>query len=1487
MPFGNTLLMGKIKKISRFIIRYLIILVVILTALFLSLKSPAVQTWLGKQIVSRINTRTGIEISFDRLKITLLNRVKVENFLVLDQSHDTLIYSSDITVGIRGILRRDKSLRLGRIIANNPIIGLRPDSSGNLNVMHYLSILAPRDTSNSKNFVSVNQVKIINGKLRYIGKREAKAPFNNFSLDSIFLTADNIRKRRDKIDLELTNLAFSSDSLPDLLSLSVGISISDDQIYLVNPVLRTPYSYITSELMGIEFTRRDSAFNFITNTNITLNLDKSYINLADLKLFVNLPADYKENIYISGDISGPISNLKGRDLDIRYLDTSRIVFDFSLAGLPDIQSTYIFANIKKMVTTTSELEKLPLPLKNPISVPEHLKKAGMISFEGNFAGFITDFVTYGTFRSDIGNIYTDLLFEPDNMQEFIFSGSVRTENLDIGKLTGKSELLGKVSMSAMIRGVSHSFNLFSGDIEGTVDSLEFKDYLYKAIDIKGHFTENIWDGSVITASDALTMDLLGRFNFSGDKPEVDFSLNLKHADLHKLNLDKEREESELSMLMTATFSGNNIDNLEGEIRVLNSRLTRNGEDFDMYDASIIAGEKNKVYSINVRSDFADAYIFGKYNLRSIAYDMKGVLARLAPSLFEPEMGLQNISGNDFNYRIEFKESDQVNSFFETGIKISPETIISGQVNPDSLITISVSGNYFVFKGNTLIDFDLKSIIMDKKMISEIKSSNLNLFNRIDLKNIDIKGNSESDYFTLSANWDNQDTILNTGNITTSGNVEVTASNEKRLNLLFYESTVIASDQVWKIHPSTITTSGKSLSFDNFLVSHGDDYFNVNGKTTSGGNDTIEISFQNLNLGALNSISKKNQEVSMKKDFEIDGIINGKILVRDIFTNLLFESKILINDLKTNEHLHGDVTLLSEWDTLNKAVEISMFNSIDDKETFHINGVYIPDSQEIDFSAGVNLLPLDMLNLVLHTFASDISGFGTGNVSISGPLKNLIVTGPVYASDVSITIDYLQTEFNFSDTVYMESNGIRFKDIMLSDKRKNSALLNGIISHTGFKDFGINLRINADNILALDTKQKDNSLFYGTAFASGVISITGPSKALKLDISARTGRNTRLFIPLNADAGRSDYSFFTFMSPDTVTAAKKEISLPFFPIEAKGSIELNFDLTVTPDAEVQLVFDSSVGDIMKGRGTGNLNLSVSRAGKFSISGDYVIEDGDYLFTLGNIFNKRFVVEEGSTISWDGEIADAELKINAIYKLRTSLYELLQDEAFRQRIPVNCNLNMSGKLINPVIGFDIQLPTADEQTRAYLRNAINSDEEMSRQFLYLMVMNSFYPSTGFASSINTQYAGASAMGVTTTEMLSNQLSNWLSQISNDFDIGFKYRPGNEISSQEVEVALSTQLLNDRVIINSNLDVGGEKATTNANNISGDFDIEVKLTEKLRFKVFNRSNDNILYEISPYTQGFGLFFRQGFNRFSDFFKARRGEMKREEGPLHDKNH
>jgi len=301
------------------------------------------------------------------------------------------------------------------------------------------------------------------------------------------------------------------------------------------------------------------------------------------------------------------------------------------------------------------------------------------------------------------------------------------------------------------------------------------------------------------------------------------------------------------------------------------------------------------------------------------------------------------------------------------------------------------------------------------------------------------------------------------------------------------------------------------------------------------------------------------------------------------------------------------------------------------------------------------------------------------------------------------------------------------------------------------------------------------MFYGIAYASGLTTVKSGPNSLTFDISARTGNGTKFNIPLNSGLSVSDYSFISFFDANKKQEGIKDSTDNYMNTLQNApkqlGMDINFDLEVTPDAEVQIIFDSKVGDIMKGRGSGNLNITLNRKGDFLMTGDYVIEEGDYLFTLKNILNKSFSVENGGKIIFNGNLDNAEIDIKAIYKVKTSLVPIMGEE-YTERVDVQCQLYLTGKLFNPVVGLNIELPNSDEQTRSYLRNVISTDEELSRQFLYLLVMNSFLADA--SSTASTAGTGTSAMAVTTTEMLSNQLSNWLSQINNDFDIGFVWRP-----------------------------------------------------------------------------------------------------------------
>jgi len=104
----------------------------------------------------------------------------------------------------------------------------------------------------------------------------------------------------------------------------------------------------------------------------------------------------------------------------------------------------------------------------------------------------------------------------------------------------------------------------------------------------------------------------------------------------------------------------------------------------------------------------------------------------------------------------------------------------------------------------------------------------------------------------------------------------------------------------------------------------------------------------------------------------------------------------------------------------------------------------------------------------------------------------------------------------------------------------------------------------------------------------------------------------------------------------------------------------------------------------------------------------------------------------------------------------------------------------------------------------------------------------------------------------------------------DVGVNYRTNREMKSDEVQVALSTQLFNDRLTINGSVDVATNATANASDNIVGEFDIDYKLVPngKFRLKTYNHINNDMLYD-NPYTQGFGVFYKEEFNTVGELWR------------------
>jgi hypothetical protein len=374
----------------------------------------------------------------------------------------------------------------------------------------------------------------------------------------------------------------------------------------------------------------------------------------------------------------------------------------------------------------------------------------------------------------------------------------------------------------------------------------------------------------------------------------------------------------------------------------------------------------------------------------------------------------------------------------------------------------------------------------------------------------------------------------------------------------------------------------------------------------------------------------------------------------------------------------------------------------------------------------------------------------------------------------------------------------------------------------------------------------------------------------MNINAVTEKTGRLHIPItSASTSPTGSNLLKFKQMETFTYIDPyEIFIQKSQTEDKSPNEFTVKVNVAarPDVEAFVEIDKASGNVLSGRGNGNISLTANSE-IFKINGDYTIESGNYKFTAMNIVNKDFTIQEGSNIRFNGDILDSDLDIDAIYKTKASIATLISDTtSVSNRRAVDCGINLQGKLSSPQISFSIEIPDLDPTIKSRVESALSTEDKVQKQFLALLVSNNFLPDeqSGIVNNTNALYSNAS-------EMVANQINNILQKLNIPLDLGLRYQPntrGNDI----FDVAVSTQLFNNRVIVNGNIGNKQYSSGNTENEVVGDIDIEIKLDRSgaFRLNLFSHSADQYTnYLDNSQRNGVGITYQTEFNSFRQFFK------------------
>ncbi len=1214
-----------IKKSIKYLTILIGIIVLVPTFFYLIARIPEVQTFIVKRITGHLSDQIKSTITVGSVKYSFFNKLRINDLLIKDYNNDTLIYSERISAGIRRLDFVNKVIRLGQVELEKPSIALITDTSGMMNLTWLINLLGSSEKTRGKNksIYSINKLTLKDGKFQLFDKKGSgsKKPidFGNLRLSKINGDIDDIRIQNDSTVFRINDLEFSESKGFIVRSLTSRVQIAEHDFNFSNIFLYLDSSIINAAHIDIIADSSGSFKRFTDEVKLDIALQKSLISGSDLRYFLPSIKGMDESVELSGRVTGTVAELKGRDIMLSFGNKSNIDCDFDLSGLPDFEDAFIHVGVNSLKTNAKDFESIKIPGKKKIEIPEILYKLGDVSFNGSFTGFLTDFVTYGKIGTALGDLRTDISLRPEGNNTFRIKGLVNGTNIDLGELTDKKDLLGKLSMETNVDGFATSSKKISGNLTGKIDSVEINRYVYRNVALNGIFTEKTWDGNIKIADNNIKMDLLGMFDFSNDLPEFNFTLNLAESNLYRLNIEKTDSTARLAMLLTANFRGNNIDNLFGEIKMLNSTLWKYKNKLELYDFSLKAFNENNRPAISLRTDFVDADLRGYYNFGEIGNALKSALASIMPSRFALPVKAKGQIRNNFTFALNFKNTDKINSFFKTGMLISDKSTIRGVFNPDSIIRIDANAKTFNYRNNIFSNLSVTAGYSGTTFSTDLQSSSLLILGQSQLKDFKATINTKPDNFIFNFDWDDKEKIPNKGAFVARGSfIKGVSGNQGPVLRIDIDSANVSSrNNLWRIKQSSVLVDSNVININRFIVSSKGHSYSIDGTISENKEDTLKLEFKGVDLSPLSQSEQKGSESTGSSiPFNPKGIVNGNILVSNVLKNPMVESNIRVNGFSILGGDYGDVSVVSAWNPARKVADISAKNSFKGSRNIDITGYYDPGAKKINLNATASHLEVEALNPLLSFFASQVTGTVSGKVRLSGKPGELVLTGALMAENTSMKIDYLQAKYKINDSIRFDKAGFKFRNIKVTDEKGNSATLSGTINHKYFKDYAVDLIVNMDKTacLVLNTQQKDNELFYGTAYATGVTTIKSGPNSLSFDISAKTGKGTKFFIPLNSGMSVSEHSFVTFVNPDTTGKSKRDRQAQVRVQPSKSSLELTFDLDVTPEAEVQLLIDPKAGDVIKGRGTGKLNLSLNKNGEFKIYGDYTIDEGEYLFTL---------------------------------------------------------------------------------------------------------------------------------------------------------------------------------------------------------------------------------------------------------------------------------
>ena len=1507
--------MKRLYKILRtvFVVAFILALAVP-ACLYVALSMPSVQRGICRVAEHELSNLLAVDVDIDYVSITPFNRVTLHGVTVGGNSGDTIMTVNRLGAGVSlgNLLFRHRM-----VFTYAEVIGLDAriyrDSIGSpLNIQPIIDALSPKDKTKPPTAFDfrVNTVVIRTSSVSYdVLSAPVLGPGvfdkNHVHISRVRADAQLPAMRNDDFSILLRRLAFYEQSGFTLNELSGNFHVCDTASVISGMRISLPgsdlrFGDITTKYKSLKTIGKqlaDMPFRFEIAS-------ESYVTPADIAPFVPALKNAGMRVDVNLSAAGSVGDFDVDNLSVKCGDALSVAANGSISHVLNPDSLELdFPDISVSANGAGAAELVSGFVRMSEPVNAMLANAGQVKVTAGAMGNLSKGSVTLDLSSDCADAGVDVAYE------LVKS---RTNRVHIEGKTGIAKLKGDVLFARTGLAMSDITELEaevdfsgyvgsgipSGDAGVLISQLEYRGHRYTDVTARIESESDFVDVVMNVDNPGVMFDVNAHADIAGAVKGIEAEISARDVDLALLDVKGARPGYLLSGYVDANLEGSCLDDLTGHVHIHDLDYSgRNADGLKINLVSVESTRRDSVATLMVESDIVDGVVIGRYSLSSLPSACKSIVSDVMPQL----LGVEPVAdagkkvpekkevSNELQFDFTIKDSSPLENLVKIPVRVIYPVKITGGMSSDArAMSVNVDAP-FLQQGNRLIENTSLSAIVRAPLSDGMPGdANVEFTTVMPTKKgamtLLLSAVADGDAVDSRLKWNVNREREFSGDINLSARFDRDEQHRLLTDIDVNPGKMVFNDTVWSVSPSEISIYGNEAEVRNFRVGRQGQFVTIDGRASKEPSDTLTLTLEDVNLDYV----FETLDVSSAM---FGGNATGVFYATDLFTSSprAITPGLSVRNLTYNSALLGNANILSEWRPETKAVWLNAEIRQANGRKSYVDGEIKPMADSLDLKFDADKLNVGFLQYFMSAFATEVSGQATGKARLWGSFKNIDMTGDVLAEDVRIKIGFTNTAYTTTDTVRLRPGRIDLSDIVLHDEFGNSAKLNGYLTHKYFKDPVFNFAVtDARNLLVYDVKEGSDSKWFGHVFGNGGVNISGRPGVVDIGVNMSTAPNSSFSFVLSDELNAQEYNFLTFRDRDrakndSIAAATappvivRELKAKMAAGNAatvKSDYRLNIDVDVTPQAQVNLIMDPVGGDRIRAYGRGNMRLTYESANEdLKMNGTYTVERGNYNFTLQEIIIKDFTIKEGSSIAFHGDPYAADLDIKATYAVNANLSDL--DESFladkdlnRTNVPVHALLIVTGDMRSPDISFDLEFPTLTQDTYRKVRSIVNTEDMMNRQIIYLLALNRFYtPDYMTATKGNELVSVASST-------ISSQLGNMLGQLSDNWNIAPNFRSDKgDFSDVEVDLALSSHLLNNRLLLNGNF--GYRDKTLNNNSFIGDFDIEYLLNRSgsIRLKAYNRYNDQNFYVKSALTtQGVGIVFKRDFDSVTSWLRPLR---------------